>query len=153
MSRIPLLCRQEKCINGCSLEIIRLAGRTAVAVGCLADFARVQGNRPLNEANLTKSVELQVEDEAIASKLKKEGVNFVVDDAAIGRLKKAGASDAVIAAVRSAGATAKPINPACAITYQDVVKLLQLGLDEKEVLKRLENRPRSSLLTLRRSRN
>ena len=118
-----------------------------------SDSARAQGNRPLNEANLTKLVELQVEDEAIASKLKKEGVNFVVDDAAIGRLKKAGASDAVIAAVRSAGATAKPTNPTRAITYQDVVKLLQLGLDEKEVLKRLEKSPTIFTLDAGRSRN
>jgi hypothetical protein len=100
-----------------------------------------QRSQPLTEENLTKLIELQIDDEAIASKLKKEGVGFAIDEAAIRRLRKSGASDAVIAAVQAAGAAGEAPAAGKAITYQDVLKLLQLGLDEKEILKRLEKSP------------
>jgi hypothetical protein len=100
-----------------------------------------QKGRPLTEADLSKLVELQIDDAAIAAKLKAEGVGFAVDGPAVERLKKAGASDAVIAAARAAGAAPKAAGEAQAVTYQDVLKLLLLGLDEPTILRRLEKSP------------
>ena len=108
--------------------------------------ARAQGGRPLAEEDLTKLIELQIDDDAVASKLQKEGLNFAVDEDAIGRLKRAGASDAVIEAARAAGAARKTATAGKAVTYQDLLKLLQLGLDEQDILKRLEKSP--TLFTL-----
>jgi Ca-activated chloride channel family protein len=103
-------------------------------------------DRPLTEENLTKLIELQIDDSAIASKLKKEGVGFAVDAAAVSRLRKAGASDAVIAAVQAAGSAGQTAAAGKAVTYPDVLKLLQIGLDEKILLERLEKSP--TLFTL-----
>jgi Mg-chelatase subunit ChlD len=102
---------------------------------------RGQGNTPLSEANLTKLIELQIDDDVIAAKLKKAGIDFVADPAAIERLKKSGAAESVLNAVREAGARGSLPAGGKAISYQDVVKLLQLGLDENEILKRLERSP------------
>src|SRR5205814_9929814 len=63
--------------------------------------ARGGGGQPLSEATLTKLIELPIDDGAIASKLRKEGIGLAVDAAMVRRLKRAGASDAVIAAVRA----------------------------------------------------
>ena len=103
--------------------------------------ARGQGITPLSEVDITKLVELQIDDDVIAAKLKKVGVGFVVDESAIARLKKAGATEGVLAAVRGALSSKSGRAGGKAISYQDVVKLLQLGLDENEILKRLDRSP------------
>ncbi len=112
-----------------------------VLVAAVSAPARGQGNTPLSEANLTKLIELQIDDDVIAAKLKKAGLGFVADEAAIGRLKKSGATDEVLKAVRQSAATATAPAGGKAISYQDVVKLLQLGLVENEILKRLDRSP------------
>lgn len=61
-----------------------------------------QANRPLTEENLTTLIQLRIDDDDIMTKLKREGITFVVDDATIDRLKKAGASDKLVAAIKSA---------------------------------------------------
>jgi hypothetical protein len=106
-----------------------------------------QGTRPLTEENLTTLLQLRIDDSAITSKLKQAGITFVVDDATVERLKKAGASEVVITATRGAPTvSAKPVQSGGAITYQDVLKLLQLGVDEQAVMKRLEKSPTLFLL-------
>ena len=77
------------------------------------------------------------------SKVKQQGVDFTPDAAVLDRLKKAGASDALLEAIRSttnSSKTAVQSGPK-AITYQDVLKLLELGLDELTIIKRLQASP------------
>jgi Mg-chelatase subunit ChlD len=55
--------------------------------------------KPLSENDVKKLIELQIGDEVIVAKLDKEGAGFSADEKVVTRLKAAGASDAVIAAV------------------------------------------------------
>jgi hypothetical protein len=103
-----------------------------------------KATKPLSEPNLTKLVELQVDDAVIVAKLKAQGVDFTADSAVVDRLKKAGASGEVLDALRAATVTSAAVNASSRpspITYNDVLQLLQLGLDEKDVLKRLAASP------------
>jgi hypothetical protein len=104
------------------------------------NFTRAAAAPPLSEKSLVKLIELEIDDDTIAAKLKGAGVGFAVDDAVTARLKKAGASDHLLEAVCQAGART-PASTGKVITYNDVLKLLQVGLDEKDVLKRLEKSP------------
>jgi WD40 repeat protein len=82
----------------------RVVGLALVVVFGLAACgpARAQDPKPLNEAELLKLVELQQKVEAMLSRIEKKGVDPAVDDAAVERLKKAGASLAVVTAIRRA---------------------------------------------------
>jgi hypothetical protein len=111
---------------------------TAIALTYFG-LAVAQSTKPLNEQGIVKLIELQLGDDAIVAKLQKDGVDFVVDDAAVDRLKKAGASDAVIESVRKAGQK-KPA-AAKAVTYADVLNLLQLGMKESDIIERLGKSP------------
>ena len=117
-----------------------LAILVTVLAACTAGW--VQKSRPLTEDNLTTLIQLRIDDDAITAKLKREGITFVVDDHTIDRLKKAGASDSLIATVRGASrATSESAKNIGAVTYQDVLSLLRLGLDEQAVMKRLDKSP------------
>jgi hypothetical protein len=91
--------------------------------------------RPLSEAALTNLIDLQIKDEEIIRKVELSGLAFAPDAEALDRLRKAGASDAVLAAVKAAG------QPANAITYQGVHRLLREGTPEGDILKRLGDSP------------
>ena len=70
--------------------------------------------------------------------------SFAPDASILDRLQKAGASDTLLDAVRSARNPSRSAIQASrlpAITYQDVLKLLEVGLDEPTILKRLEASP------------
>jgi hypothetical protein len=113
-----------------------------VMVGALVFYtlAGAQATKPLNEEGIVKLIELQLPDEAIVAKLRKDSVTFVTDDTIVERLKKAGASDTVIAAVREVG-RARPAagrDAPNAVTYKDILELLKLGIDEPTILARLE---------------
>src|SRR5262245_20949030 len=82
----------------------------------------------LSEADLLKLVELQVRDRVILAKVEKVGISFPADADAIERLKKAGTSSSVLAAVRKSGET-RSAAAGKAVTYQDLKKLLELGID------------------------
>ena len=112
-----------------------------------AGLAWSQTPKALSEENLVTMIKLGVDDAAIGSMLQKQGIGFAVDEAALERLKKDGASEAVLAAVRKAGAP-KPAAgaPDNAITYQNVLDLLQRRVPEEQILKRLEQSP--TLFTL-----
>jgi len=104
--------------------------------------AATAADPPLAEAAIVSLIELQIDDEAIVARVKKAGLAFAPDDAALKRLADAGASEEVIQAVREAGSVKKKA-PAGgkAITFQDIAKLLELGIDEATILKRLEKSP------------
>jgi hypothetical protein len=63
-------------------------------------LAHSDNPKPLTEADLVKLIELQIDDKAVVARLEKGGVSFSVDDAAVERLKKAGASSVLVAAVQ-----------------------------------------------------
>src|SRR4029078_2114714 len=100
-------------------------------------------DRPLGEDAIVSLIDLQIEDAAIIAKVKKAGISFEPAHAALDRLSKAGASEAVLQAVQdSAKAKKKPAAAGeKAVSYQDVLKLLELGIDEATILKRLEKSP------------
>src|SRR4051794_13725007 len=97
--------------------------------------APAQQARPLGEADLIKLVELQVGDEAVVARVEKSGVAFPVGTEVLERLRRAGVSDVVLAAVRRAG------RPAEAITYQGILQLLKQNQREDQILKQLEDSP------------
>jgi len=106
---------------------------------CLMSGVLYAQDKPLAEKDLQSLIQLQIDDAAIVAKLQKGGVSFAVDEAAIARLKTAGASETVIKALQGA-ASAKPAGGA-PITYQDVLQLLSLGIDETAILERLAKSP------------
>lgn len=92
-------------------RMLRLVGGLLV---CIPLAAWAEDQKPLlkklTEADVLKLVELQIEDAVIIARLEKAGVDFKVDDAVLKRLKDAGASQEVLAALqgkKSDGATAK----------------------------------------------
>ncbi len=58
---------------------------------------------PLNEAAIIKLARADIEDEVIVALVKKRGVSFSVDGAALKRLKDRGVSETVLAALRPTG--------------------------------------------------
>ena len=64
-----------------------------------------------------------------------------VDDAALERLKQAGSSEAVLAALREAIAAKKTPATSPPLTYADVLRLLSLGVDEPAILRRHAKSP------------
>lgn len=103
--------------------------------------------RPLTEQDLVKLIDLQIDEATIVAKVSKEGIGFAVDEAVLARLEKAGAPEALLKAVQQAakakpaGGKAKPAAGGKAITFQDITQLLELGIDEPSILKRLEKSP------------
>src|SRR5262245_22363922 len=75
---------------------------TLVAAGLVAGplWADDPKPKPLTEADVLKLIELQRQTQMILARLKKAGVGFKVDDAVIERLRKAGASGEVLAALK-----------------------------------------------------
>src|SRR3954447_3761514 len=104
----------------------RLSRPSLLLAFMLGVWAAVQAQqtRPLGEADLIKLVELQIGDDVVVARVEKSGMAFSADVAALERLRRAGASAAVLAAVRKAG------GPADAITYQGILRLLRQGAGE-----------------------
>ncbi len=120
----------------------RFLGTFGLAALLVFGAAAVRGQepaRPLKEADLVRLIELQVGDEAVIGRLAKGRLDFAADEAALDRLKSAGASDAVIEAVRKAGAS-RPA-PAGVVTFENVRELLDLGVAEAAILGKLEKSP------------
>lgn len=120
--------------------------RLILAVLCVAGILVTSGSAtavdpPLAEEAIVSLIELQIDDDAIVARVEKAGLAFEPDDAAIQRLADAGASEVVIQALRNAGTAKKPAVGGKAITFQDITKLLELGIDEATILKRLEKSP------------
>jgi hypothetical protein len=79
--------------------------------GCLLHAADV-----LTQQDVIKLLELKIPEQTIIDKVKGSGTAFVLGTEDIGRLKKAGASDALIAAMQSSTAVPATGNPASEIT-------------------------------------
>lgn len=77
-------------------------------VGLLvASRAAMAADPPLAEEAIVSLIELQIDDDDIIAKVKKAGLAFAPDDEALQRLTDAGASEAVIEALRKAGSVKK----------------------------------------------
>lgn len=123
-----------------------VVGVTVLLVLAAAAVGGAQ-DKPLAEKDIVSLIELQIDEAAIVGKLQKGGLSFSVDDAALARLKDAGATEAILKAVQAAGAR-KPAAPGVApVTYPDVLKLVELGIDEAAILKRLEKSPTTFTLS------
>jgi hypothetical protein len=99
----------------------------------LPGLAQEEKKKPLSEADLVKLAKSDLEDEVIVAVVKKRGVSFKVDDAALKRLKTAGVSETVLAALRPAGDGDKPL----ATAKQDdglIVEVLEVRPTKNETL-------------------
>lgn len=97
--------------------------------------------KPVTEQDIVAMIGLGLDDEAIAARIKKAGLAFEPGDPALQKLKAGGASEAVLKAVQEA-AKSKPAAPAQnAVTYEQILQMLTLGIDEEGILKRLEKSP------------
>ncbi len=103
-------------------------------------------DEPSKEAGLQALLELKIDDEVIIARIKKSGLAFAGDEAVFKRLAEAGASPEVLGAVREAGEKKPAAGGVAAITYADVLKLLQLEIPEDQILNRLAKSP--TLFTL-----
>lgn len=107
----------------------------------LATPRSVVSPKVLSEKDLEALVELSIPDAAVRSRIQKSGVAADVDEAALQRLQKAGATEAVLAAVREAVAAKKKSAAGPPLTYDDVLRLLSLGIDEEAILRRHAKSP------------
>jgi von Willebrand factor type A domain-containing protein len=103
-----------------------------------------QSGKPLTEEALVQRLKAGLDDDEIVTQIEKKGIAFPVDEAALERLKKAGASPAVLAAMQKAA----PVKPAAnAVTYEAVLKMLLKDTEEAEILKALEQSPTAFTLS------
>src|SRR5262245_21411629 len=122
------------------------AKRLFIAVFCGAVFLSASrfaasADKALDEKSSVSLIELKIDADAIIARVKKAGLAFAPDEAALKRLADVGASKAVLQALREAGSAKTPTGGEKAITFEDIVKLLELGIDEAGILKRLEKSP------------
>lgn len=122
-------------------KVFRCVALAACAVVVLATLAVAQAQKKLAEKDIANLIELGIDDAAIVSRIEKGGLAFEADEAAVARLKEAGASEDVLNAVQAAGKSRRPAAGGQTVTYDDVLKLVELGIDEAAILKRLEKSP------------
>ena len=97
--------------------------------------------RPLAEKDLSLLVELKIAPAAIVSKIQAAGVAMEVDEAVIARLKTAGAPETVLTVLGEALAAKTKPAAGPALTYENVLRLLSLGVDEQAILRRHAKSP------------
>jgi hypothetical protein len=77
----------------------------------LVVYARAADDKPkepLGAADVIKLVKSDIEDDVIIAQIKKRGIDFKADSAALKRLKAAGVSETVLAALKAAGDDSPP---------------------------------------------
>ena len=96
--------------------------------------------KPITEKDIVALVQLGIDEQAIVGSISRGTLDFDADDAALQRLKDAGASDGVLQALRDASKRPAAA-PAQAITFDQVLQLVQLGIDEAAIIDRLAKSP------------
>ena len=126
---------------------IRLWGSVLLVTLVAAEFSRGQApGKPVGEPDLVSLLSLGLDDETIIARVKKTGLAFEVSDALLQKLKAAGASEAVVKAVTDAAKAKPEAANENAVTYEQVLQMLKLGIDEDGIMKRLSKSP--TLFTL-----
>jgi hypothetical protein len=98
---------KELAMNDLRRTVTLTLAMLLVAAGC--GFAQSDApKKPLTEEALVKLIKGDLEEEVIVTLVKKRGVSFTADADALDRLKQAGATSAVLAAVRSAAVKETP---------------------------------------------
>ncbi len=102
--------------------------------------AVAQADKPLGEQELTALLGLGIDEAAIVARIQKGGLAFEPTAAALDKLKAAGATETLVKAIQAAGQkpAAPAAAPADAITYEQVLQLVKLGIDEPAIIARLE---------------
>jgi Mg-chelatase subunit ChlD len=115
-----------------SLRYSVIVGAVVVA-SCMSP---VQAADALTEKGLTAMIEAGFEEAEIIAKINKDGVDFVVDDGALDRLKTVGATEKVLMQVKLAAnqpvPAAKP-----SVSFESVVSLLENGIESDLIIARL----------------
>ena len=106
--------------------------------------AWAQPARPLTEEALVQRIKAGLDDDEIVAQLAKKGIAFTVDAAVMERLKRAGATPAVLAALPKATVTR---SAGGAVTYDAILKMLLTDQPEAEILKALEQAPTTFILS------
>ncbi len=110
----------------------------------VASTVTIASAKPLTEKGLAALVEAGFEEEEIVAKVKKDGVDFEVNEESLARLKQAGLSDKVLETIQSAKKPAATGTPA--ITFEQIITLLSNGIDEATIIGKLKKSP--SIFTL-----
>ncbi len=103
--------------------------------------AQAQDKR-LSQADLEKLIQLGIGEDAIVAKIKADGIKFAVDPQTLEALKQAGATPAVLDAARAQSDSTPPgnsTNPP--IAFDDLLKLVKLGIGEQAILNRVKQSP------------
>ncbi|MBI3469002.1 MAG: hypothetical protein HY000_38860 [Planctomycetes bacterium] len=103
--------------------------------------------KPLAEQELVSLLSLGLDEATVIARIKKGGLAFELNDAVQQKLKAAGASDGVLQAVRDTAQTKPAASGAAAVTYDQVMQMLSLGIDEAGILRRLAASPTTFVLS------
>jgi Mg-chelatase subunit ChlD len=106
--------------------------------------------KPVSEQDLVTMLGLGLDAETIVARIKKTGIAFDANAQTLQKLKTAGATDPLLDVVRQEGAKARPAvgaAPAGAVTYDQVLQMLSLGIDENGILARLSRSPTTFTLS------
>jgi Ca-activated chloride channel family protein len=119
-----------------------LSRRLTFALSLVLSFAvaAAAGAAPLKEQGLVALIEAGFDDAEIIAKLEKDGVAFENKQEVVERLKTAGASDAVVAAVEKAKSAAAPAASAPAkpvIEFSKIIALLEGGVESDVIIAQL----------------
>jgi len=103
--------------------------------------------KPLAEQELVSLLGLGFDDATVVARIKRGGLAFELSDAVQQKLKAAGASDVILQAVREAAQAKPAASGVAAVTYDQVMQMLSLGIDEADILKRLAASPTTFVLS------
>jgi len=115
-----------------NLRCLAIVAAVTVAA-CMAQPIHAAG--PLKEKGLTAMVEAGFDEAEIIAKIKKDGVDFAVDDATLNRLKAASVTDAVLEELKRAGANPAAGKPS--VTFESVLSLLENGVEPDLIIAQL----------------
>src|SRR5688500_18423865 len=106
------------------MRVTRLSTLLLLALFSGARHHQAKTAKPLQEADLIKLVDLQIDDAAVLRRIQDSGLGFTADAEAIERLRQAGASASLLEAVKKSKPSAQTAK-GTTITYDNVVQLLE----------------------------
>ena len=118
---------------------------------CWAGLAAAQADKPLSEQELTALLGVGIDEAALVARVQKGGLAFEPTAGALDKLKAAGAGEALLKAVETAGKKPAAAGPPAAvpITYDQLLLLVKTGIGEEAILARLAKSPTKFVLDAR----